>query len=293
MTESSGTRRHKARASRSTRRSSSSSEAFAPVVFSDREKAKGKPTRVNLAAAQVSFHELGFAVLEDAIDREVVLELRRAYFERYAGCSEDELFALGSKVGHERWMLSLPFEPPFDHEALIAPKLVYPLLAKLLGDDFMLHSLSAVTSFPGAEHQHVHLDHELLFPEDEAASFALPPYAVTAVIPLADLTEQTGGTSVWPGTHRVAPGFFERMKKPLPLRPQLGSVYLMDYRLLHGGEPNLAQVPRPVLYLVYTRRWFRDACNFERHPPLRAEPEALARVPERLRHLFARVRGGP
>lgn len=286
MTVSSGTRKRKGSGSPSRSKSSDSSDPLAGVRFSTKEQRRAKPTKANLTAAREDFASFGFALLHDALEREVVLELRRAYFERFAGCSEDELDALGSKVGHERWMLSLPFEAPFDQPSLFAAPLVYPLLARLLGPDFMLHSLSAVTSFPGSEHQHVHLDHELLFPEDEDASYAVPPYAVTAVVPLANLDDKTGGTSVWPGSHRKHPPLLERLRRPVPLRPQLGSVYLMDYRLMHGGEPNVAQVPRPVLYLVYARPWFRDACNFNHHPALRADEALLERTPKGLRHLF-------
>jgi len=285
MTASSGIRRRKGSGSPSTKRSSGSSPD-PTVTFSDKERAKGKPTRAHLAAARQAFLDDGFAQLEGALERALVLELRRAYYDRFGGCSEEELAGLGSKVGHERWMLSLPLEAPFDDPGLLAPALVHPLLTRLLGPDFMLHSLSAVTSFPGAEHQHVHLDHELLFPEDEDASFDIPPYAVTAVVPLANLDARLGGTSVWPASHKARPPLLDRLRRPVPLRPQLGSLYLMDYRLMHGGEPNVSAVPRPVLYLVYTRPWFKDACNFNRHPPLRADADLLARLPKRLHHLF-------
>lgn len=255
-------------------------------TFTDKELKSGKPNRRRLAEAQAYFQDFGLAVLHNALPKDLVLELRSAYFERYAGLSEEELKGLGSRVGHERWMISLPFESPFDRPELYAPGLLYPLLTRLLGADLVLNSYSAVTSFPGAEHQHVHRDHELLFPEDEEASFSSPAYAVTVAIPLVDLDETTGGTSVWPRSHAGSMSVLSRIKRPVPVRPQMGSVYVMDYRLLHGGEPNLGQVPRPILYLVYARPWFKDACNFNNHPPLRADADALDRLPDHLRHLF-------
>ncbi len=259
--------------------------SFGPC-FSDKELKAGKPKRRRISEAQAYFQDFGLTMLHNALPRDLVVELKRAYFEHYGGLSEDELRGMGSRVGHERWMLSLPFQAPFDRPDLYAPKLVYPLIQRLLGDDFVLQSYSAVTAFPGAEHQHVHRDHELLYPEDEPASFSAPAYAVTVAIPLIDLDETCGGTSVWPKTHAGSLSLMTRMKKPVPVRPQMGSVYVMDYRLLHGGEPNTGHVPRPILYLVYARPWFKDACNFNAHPPLRAGDSAFEDVPQPLRHLF-------
>lgn len=259
---------------------------FGPT-FSDKERDQGKPKKKHIKAAQARLNEFGFTVLENALDPALILELRRAYFEQFGGYCEEELASIGSRVGHERWMLSLPFEPPFDAPELFAGSLIYPVLEALLGDDFVLNSYSVVTSFPGSEHQHVHRDHELLFPEDEPTSFAIPPYAITLAIPLVNLNEALGGTAVWPSSHVSSMPILSRLKKPLPLRPQMGTAYLMDYRLLHGGEPNNGHWPRPIIYLVYARPWFSDVCNFKNHPAIRATDAALQQVPETLQHLFA------
>ena len=40
------------------------------------------------------------------------------------------------------------------------------------------------------------------------------------------------------------------------------AVLMVDYRLAHCGTKNPSQVPRPILYLVYARKWFTDAENF-------------------------------
>ncbi len=261
-------------------------EDFGPA-FTKRERDRGKPKKRHVNQAQECLRKYGFAVLDNALDRNLVLDLRRAYFERFGGFCEDELAAMGSRVGHERWMLSLPFEAPFDSPELFAGPLIYPIVKAVLGDDFVLNSFSTVTSFPGSEHQHVHRDHELLFPEDESTSFAVPPYAVTVAVPLVDLNETLGGTAVWPGSHVRSMPILARLKKPRPVRPKMGSAYLMDYRLLHGGEPNQGQWPRPIIYLVYARPWFADACNFKKHPPIRTTEAALEQFPEGLRHLFA------
>lgn len=41
-----------------------------------------------------------------------------------------------------------------------------------------------------------------------------------------------------------------------------GSIALFDYRVLHRGLPNEASEPRPVMYVTYSRPWYRDVDNF-------------------------------
>ncbi|MCB9650411.1 MAG: phytanoyl-CoA dioxygenase family protein [Deltaproteobacteria bacterium] len=254
---------------------------------------RGRLGRAQLAEAEAAYRAHGLVTLHKAFDPAFIRRLEVAYAARFGGCSEDELARLGSRVGDERWMLSLPFEDPFDGPELYAPALLMPLLHRLLGEAVVLSSYCAVTSFPGAGPQHLHLDHPLLFPEDEQASLHLPPYATTVVIPLLDLDEKNGGTMVWPGSHRATPSFWKRVTRGTPLRLPAGSAFLMDYRLLHRGEANPGHLPRPVLYLVYARPWFRDAYNFRDHPPVRLSPEARARIPEAHQGLFAAALSAP
>lgn len=253
------------------------------------EHRRGQLSNGHRAEAWESLQDHGVVVLQDALPNPLVERLGRAYFGRYGGASEEELDGLGTRVGHERWMVSVPFEDPFDDPGVYAPPMIQPVLADALGEGYLLSSYCAVTSYPGAARQHVHRDHELLFPEDEALSFSVPPYALTVVVPLVDLDVSTGGTQVWADSHRGTPSLWSRMTGGERLRLPKGSAFIMDYRLLHGGEPNQGQVARPVLYLAYARPWFQDACNFGKHPPVRIEEADKARVPEDLRGLFGGV----
>jgi hypothetical protein len=257
------------------------------------QRERGALSPATLAEAEAAYRAHGLLTLHEAFDPAFIRGLEVAYATRFGGCSAEELDALGARVGDERWMLSLPFEAPFDQPEVYAPPLVMPLLRRLLGDALTLNSYCAVTSFPGAGPQHVHLDHPLLFPEDEQASLQIPPYAVTVVIPLLDLDAKNGGTKVWPGSHRGTPGLWKRLTQGTPLRLPAGSAFLMDYRLLHGGEANPGHLARPVLYVVYARPWFRDAYNFRSHPPVRLSPGAEARIPPELQGLFASALSAP
>jgi hypothetical protein len=141
--------------------------------------------------------------------------------------------------------------------------------------------------------QHVHLDHSPLFEADEIST-RLPPHAVTVVIPLIDIDLHCGTTAVWEGTHRMvgARQLKDRLNRSPDLpgasfpTPKMGGCYLMDYRLVHGGTPNNSDRPRTILYLVYSRPWFRDAANFGGQPAVLIEPDQLGKIPDQFRSLF-------
>ena len=117
----------------------------------------------------------------------------------------------------------------------------------------------------------------------------VPCYAVTVVLPLVDLDAETGATAVWLGTHRQR---WVGQPNPDPAQayvPEVGleSVYLMDYRLVHGGRANLTARPRPILYMIYSRPWFTDRANLTLQARIRMSPEGRAAVPAELQPLFA------
>jgi hypothetical protein len=68
--------------------------------------------------------------------------------------------------------------------------------------------------------------------------------------------------------------------------PQMGDCYFMDFRLRHAGTPNISDKPRPILYLVYSRRWFQDRKNFDMQSPLLITRDEYERIPEEHKHLF-------
>ena len=117
-------------------------------------------------------------------------------------------------------------------------------------------------------------------------SKSLPPYALTFIVPLFDRDPRRGGTRVYPRSHEKEPGIVARFLEKHVLDLPLGSAGIMDYRLAHHGMENTSSVPRPVLFIVYARRWFRDTENFERHVPLSISKEELSRVGDEHRARF-------
>jgi hypothetical protein len=247
-----------------------------------------------VARAKEALSGPGIVILRNAVDREALGIARRAVVERLCGLDAEAAKARGVRVGDGRYMVTLDLNPPFDRPELFASPPLLAIARATLGVDVTINSLTVVIALPGAEAQRPHVDHGMLFPSDEAASMSAPSYALTAIIPMLDLDETTGSTEVWPReSHMATP---DRWTAKLPgstvLPLALGDVGMIDYRVCHGGTPNPGLVPRPILYIVYSRPWFRDSENFSEIPPLRVNAQHLANMPAEFRPLFASAAAG-
>ncbi len=244
--------------------------------------------------ARTSLVRSGIVVLRRAVDRSALSSAHRAIVESLCSLDADAAKRQGVRVGDGRYMVTLDLNPPFDKPELFASAPLLAVARATLGVDAIINSFAVVIAFPGAKAQRPHVDHRMLFPGDEAASMSAPPYALTAIIPLLDLDESTGSTEVWPhGPNMPTPDLWTSNPSGSTVLPlALGDVGLIDYRVCHGGTPNPGLVPRPILYIVYSRPWFRDADNFSEIPPLRVSPQHLANVPAEYRCLFATAAAG-
>lgn len=253
-----------------------------------------QPEAAVLATAKDALSNAGIVILRHAVDRSAIALASVAVSERLCGSHAEVAASQGVRVGDGRYMVTLHLNPPFDKPELFASPPVLAVVRATLGVDAIINSLAVVIAMPGAEAQRPHVDHGMLFPGFEAVSMAAPPYALTAIIPLLDLDESTGSTEVWPrGPNMPTPDAWTS-KPPgstvLPL--ELGDATLIDYRVCHGGTPNPGLVARAILYIVYSRPWFRDADNFSEIPPLRVSPQQLANLPAQYRSLFATAAAG-
>lgn len=235
----------------------------------------------------MEFREHGAMLLSAVIPKERVLAMREAFYQRCSMYMEDKPHADALKVGHRRFMITPEFAPPFADPEVYASTGILRLMRSLLSDECILGSFGAVVSLPGAEAQHVHRDFGGLFPE-VGLDAMLPPYAITAVVPLIDVDEVTGTTVVWPGSHRQrTPANDYEPAQALWPKMCAGDVLLMDYRLVHGGSANVSTAPRPILYMVYYRPWFRDHVNYSVQERLRISRDMLEALPREHRRLIA------
>ncbi|MDX1460667.1 MAG: phytanoyl-CoA dioxygenase family protein [Xanthomonadales bacterium] len=253
-----------------------------------------------LAAAHY-FRLEGTIRLNNAFPRSTIEQLKDYFFEHYASQDPEEIQKQCLRVGDKRFMFTVRIEDVFADPDIYASPRVLPVVREILGPDCVIQSFGAVCAFPGSQMQHLHRDHPSLFAEAGGLNAFMPPFALHVVVPLVDLDESTGTTAVWPGTHRVKNSAQENryqkdemdalMGADLPYT-RMGDCYFMDFRLRHRGTPNASDIPRPILYLVYSRAWFRDSRNYEskQQEPISISRAELQRVPEPLKPLFAQAR---
>lgn len=175
--------------------------------------------------------------------------------------------------GTSRHQMYLPFEPPFDDEALWGDPHVLAVVERVLGSDFECIYCASDTPMPGSRYQFVHQDCDPLFAEWEAE---VPPFSVIVNVPLVDVDDTNGPLEWYRGRAHPAPETVpERFTGPA------GTVLLRDPRLWHRGTPNSSAAARPTLALIYARRWYK----YHLDPPT-IPRSTYERLSDLGRHLF-------
>ena len=233
------------------------------------------------------FQHNGVLQINNLFSQKLIDNFYQAFCRSYQSYFAPKPCADALEVGDKRRMITVDVAQEFNNPDLYANPYLLNLMQKLLGKDFILGSYGVVIALPGAEHQHVHRDHPSLF-DNEAIDTQLPSYAITAVVPLVNLTPSTGSTRVWKQSHRL-----ERSQKEFKMSASdvpymtTGSCYLMDYQLVHGGTANTSDIVRPILYLIYYRSWFREIVNFEKQDRIKITSAEYQKIPQPYRFLFS------
>lgn len=268
-------------------------QGYLPIAPSDLD-GSGLTPEVRQRAVE-RFNQYGYLAMGDVFPRPLIEAMCAAFLERYATPGPEALAERNLLVGDRRVMVTVEVEGPFHDPLLYANPLVHPILSTLLEGDCVINGFGGVVAFPGGQGQRPHRDHDLLF-GDVPASVEVAPYAITMVVPLVDLAPAVGTTALWEGSHRKLETVGQILRSCPRVLPMMtaGSVYLMDYRLVHGGLPNRSAGPRPIMYIVYSRRWFRDMRNYSMQDPISISVEAYAQIPTEHRPLFflAKPHGG-
>src|SRR4029453_14209619 len=228
----------------------------------------------------------GYLVVDRLFDP-ALIDAVREEFERQHPSIDPDRPPEHLKVGHRRLQVPIQLTGALLDPRPLENPLLVGFLKPLLGDGMVIDSVICVVALPGAEEQRVHRDNPDLF--DQAIQ--LPPFAITVAVPLIDLTEETGTTQLFPGTHRAVlaedgtPVDLPEAERPYVAR---GGCMLFDYHLWHQGTPNRSAASRPILYMTFTRPWFTDQHNMRRHAALSLDREALRQIPGEHRRLFQR-----
>jgi ectoine hydroxylase-related dioxygenase (phytanoyl-CoA dioxygenase family) len=259
---------------------------------SDEERRDGALRPDTLERIATCFDERGFVVVRGLFSAPRVEALHRAYLAQYGSTDAAGMAAEASRggpswlveVGHLRYEIVVRMIDAFREPGVYASDMLLAIISRLLPGDYLLSGVSVVVSQPGAERQHIHRDYGYLFPDGRLSGF-LPTYAINVSVPLIDVDGRSGPTGIWPGSHRWLGD-----RQPMPddvVAPETrkGDCLLLDYRTLHAGMPNGAELVRPILYMVYARPWFFDESNHRQRASLDMplDPgEALSPIQEKL-----------
>lgn len=241
-------------------------DAFPQIKIPKSSIKSGKIANHTRDEAVEIFRRDGALLIPNAIPVDTVENCARNFAELRDAHSKTIQEGGALRVGDKRFMISLELTEPFSDAALLASPIVLPVLQKLLSEQLILGSLTAVASQPGAAEQRLHRDNPALF--GEARELLLPSFSIAMIVPLVPLNGETGATRVMKGSHLLTNT--EAKGQPLqePDQVPLGSCYLMDSRLFHQGMANQSDITRPILSIVYQRPWYRDPENFKRQQPL-------------------------
>jgi ectoine hydroxylase-related dioxygenase (phytanoyl-CoA dioxygenase family) len=233
------------------------------------------------------FKTHGFLKIDNLFSKELIGNLLNSYQEKLNYNEEEVSLDNGTQASHRRHLVPIPFAAPFSDPSLYANPILLPIMKALLGPNLILSSLGAISALPGSTNQHVHADYYPLFEEDMAASTQIPTFAITLGIPLVDIDMINGPTHIWAGSHHIYP-IEQNMTTYTKhyLHGNIGSCYFWDYRTFHAGGSNHSEEIRSLLYMAYTRRWFKDVLNPDY---LKMSQEEYFAIPEEHRNLFIQM----
>jgi ectoine hydroxylase-related dioxygenase (phytanoyl-CoA dioxygenase family) len=139
-----------------------------------------------------------------------------------------------------------------------------PLVRRILGNDCRLIKGGCVISLPGTNMQYWHSDgiHIGSVSTFENPNQASNTHALCVFVPLIDLTEETGYTEFWAGSHKYDKLLSKKGEQSIPGgtkgKMKHGSCLLYDYRTIHRGTSNVSDRERPVCYFLYTKKGYED-----------------------------------
>jgi ectoine hydroxylase-related dioxygenase (phytanoyl-CoA dioxygenase family) len=217
----------------------------------------------------------GFAVVEDAIEPDLVAALREDLLRL-----EKELGIVPAQndfEGRQTWRIYNLLVHGSLYEQIPVHGNVLPIVEGVLDDGCLISSLSSISIGPGETAQPIHADDQLI-PLDK------PHRAIicNTMWALTDFSEANGATRLVPRSHKAdrSPDFGGKYES-IPAEMKAGSVLVWDGSLWHGGGANRTDERRVGIAMNYCAGFMRQQENQQLGIPR----EIAARFSPRLRRL--------
>jgi ectoine hydroxylase-related dioxygenase (phytanoyl-CoA dioxygenase family) len=231
---------------------------------------------ISLDAHARAIERDGYTVLENVIEPDLVAALLatidRVMIEQQIPFGENRFLGERSRrifnlLARDPLFASVPMHPA-----------VLPLVERVLDDQCLLSSLTAIEMQPGQGAQPLHCD-------DGSISLPRPhvPVVCVAIWALTDFTPANGATRLVPGSHRSErrPGKGEQAEYVEALMPA-GSVLVYDGGVWHGGGDNTTDTRRVGIVVNHCAGFLRQ----EENQLLAVPREMAATFPRRLQQML-------
>ena len=235
------------------------------------------PTPEQMVRYKAELEEQGYTLVEGALPREKIDELRAKLVELAAdeiASGTDYVYENGSN--QRVWVL---LNKGAIFEDLVQNEVVLELVGHLLGPGFLLSNVNANIAGPGGKPMFLHSDTDYV-----PAPFPPYPLVTNAMWFLDDFTPENGATRIVPMSHKLLhPPDYARRYDTVPVTGPRGTVMVFHGALWHQTGANVTQAEkRHGILTYYCRPFMRQQENFFQS----LEPEVLERATPTLRRLL-------
>ena len=148
----------------------------------------------------------------------------------------------------------------------------FPVVEAVLGSNVKLNYAGLLLNMVGSDDQDWCMDSEHLFPGTNGPHLAA--HALAVFVPLVDVVQELGTPEFFAGSHveEVSTALRQgaTVDPPVAWTLPAGSAIVFDYRIIHRDTANRsgpagsgALRHRPMLYYVFSKRWFTDEENWD------------------------------
>lgn len=217
-----------------------------------------KPTE-DLDQVRQDIREFGYGLVKNALSPEEVAILKKAVQQQAAGEKKAGVATMdgGPNGPNQRiWTLVNKGQEFLD---LLEHPLIDEIIPEFLGEQALIQSYTANVVRPGNVPMQLHTDQVAIQPPIRDI-----PFGLNIMWFLEDVTEENGGTRIYPGSHigHVAPDDIFDISGTVAAEGPAGTALCFESRLWHCTGPNRATSgERPVIMSFFMRSFIRQQEN--------------------------------